>query len=1446
MDKLKALRPDLFKKKDEPVAEVKQHVPVIIKKVKQSDFEVPPELIENAQAKKQPVRIVVQKPKNIAFCFLTYRSIVHGEAWDPYIKNSNVYIHPKMKEEVSATYRPYIIPTLIETEWNNNSIVSATILLLKEAMKKTTNQWFVLCSEDSFPLLSFPIFAKYLTEQPLSIFSVMDSTINKTSQWWAMRRLDVELLLSRELEYNSIFQTIATISKKSPSAPDELFFLNALKTFDPSYRFKDGCVHHVKWLPNVVSKHPVTFNRLLEEDVDSIRTNKCMFIRKTFPTFQNTLLSKKGVCIIICVGTESIPEYDEFLHYVQNKANVFVLSVVDNNIHPMLRNQCEQVYYAVWKQMTNAVEEMYRKFSGMYSTVYTLLEQYDYRKLNYPRRDVADEWSFLYSQIEQTYRFPAKVVPGIKPILDRPMVEAPIVDEVPLDVPLVVPLVVPLDANKVVEEEEEDDEAIPIKTKTKTKKDRDPTAVKKQTTRKIKIGDKSIANISPAKYARFGSTPLQQRLPPNKIIKMGVHPMYMNNRKMFINLTNQMFKEYRDAGLDLTKNVTCEDLQRADSSVSLLIHQQIIRDYMNLYNPYRGLLLYHGLGAGKTCSSIAIAEGLKTDKHVVVMTPASLNPNFLEELKKCGDEYYKKQQFWEWIEVDGDVKLRDTLSSILQLPVEYIDANRGAWVVDVTKRSNYDTINQVSLNNQLDEMIKVKYSFINYNGLTTKKYLEMSATKNPFDDKVVIIDEAHNLVSRIVNQLNSYYAVKQSIKKKSRELVPMAINIYKDLLSATNARIVLLSGTPIINYPNEIAVLFNILRGYIKTHVFTLSSTIPVTIETLKRHLSELTMLDYIEYNQKTLTITTNPFGFETLPNNQGVIFNRDSEHLGERQFPARVKDILQRYDIAVNEHHINTFTALPDSLEDFIAEFIQSQENNMYEFKNPLKFKKRIVGLTSYFRSAQEELLPRYDKATDFNIVRVPMSDYQFSKYEPERIDEREEEAKTKGKSKPLKNQLAVKDLNKEILKESSSTFKIYSRLICNFATPAGFVRPKPFKKQEETAVVPEEDNEDLDVVPIEGQKEGEGEGEPIEEMDMYKQSLRELMNSIPEDELRGELLASNSPKMLAALQNVQSDENDGLHLIYSQFRTYEGIEMFSRVLKANGFAQFKIKKVNRNWMLNIAPEDMEKPKYALYTGTEGTEEREILRNIYNGSWKNVPKTISDVLLQTSDTNNMGQHIKVLMITAAGSEGINLFNTRFVHLLDPYWNNVRLEQVVGRARRICSHQSLPLEKQTVTVFLYLAVLTEAQYMSSEMLRRFDTSKLDNTRYFTSDETLYEIACVKEHLNTKLLHAVKEASIDCATHVNSSGKENLTCLSFGNLNDPTAFSYLPDIANDVSDEVYKQNVDIINLKDFEEITRKTDGLKLVRQKSTGIIYTVASFKRAQQTKNMGDLIVFTD
>ena len=89
-----------------------------------------------------------------------------------------------------------------------------------------------------------------------------------------------------------------------------------------------------------------------------------------------------------------------------------------------------------------------------------------------------------------------------------------------------------------------------------------------------------------------------------------------------------------------------------------------MRDYINLYTPYRGLLLYHGLGSGKTCSSIAIAEGFKTKNQIMVMTPASLRVNYLEELKKCGDLLYKKNQYWEFISTKDNPKYLDTLSDL--------------------------------------------------------------------------------------------------------------------------------------------------------------------------------------------------------------------------------------------------------------------------------------------------------------------------------------------------------------------------------------------------------------------------------------------------------------------------------------------------------------------------------------------------------------------------------------------------------------------------------------------------------------------------------------------------------------------------------------------------------------------------------------------------------------
>ena len=77
---------------------------------------------------------------------------------------------------------------------------------------------------------------------------------------------------------------------------------------------------------------------------------------------------------------------------------------------------------------------------------------------------------------------------------------------------------------------------------------------------------------------------------------------------------------------------------------------------MDFKSPYKEILLYHGLGAGKTCASIGIAEGIKDSKQVIIMTPASLRMNYISELKHCGDPLYKINQHWEFKELnDTDV-----------------------------------------------------------------------------------------------------------------------------------------------------------------------------------------------------------------------------------------------------------------------------------------------------------------------------------------------------------------------------------------------------------------------------------------------------------------------------------------------------------------------------------------------------------------------------------------------------------------------------------------------------------------------------------------------------------------------------------------------------------------------------------------------------------------------
>ena len=588
--------------------------------------------------------------------------------------------------------------------------------------------------------------------------------------------------------------------------------------------------------------------------------------------------------------------------------------------------------------------------------------------------------------------------------------------------------------------------------------------------RRTKRPTKGVILVPPEEWVDIDKVETISRLPPKKPhVNIKVSSYFMNNREKFVNFINSMFSTYRDEVMDESAEISCDNIgQSSGGEFSLLTHQKLVRDYLNLYTPYRGLLLFHGLGAGKTLSSIAIAEGFKSNKKVIVMTPASLRRNYMEELKKYGEPIYKKNQFWQWISTKDHPEAIDTLSSVLNLSIEYINRKKGAWLINTTKPSNYDSLEPAEIKNlddQLDEMIQYKYKFINYNGLRRDKLKDMTNNfeTNIFDDAVVIIDEAHNFISRIVNKIAKEKEIPiDRSGKKERVPYSLALILYELLLSAKNARIVLLSGTPIINYPNEIGILFNILRGYIKTWEIPIDvrSGQSVGKEKLQEIFAREKVLDYLDYSKdKILTITRNPFGFENKIKEdtgyQGVT-NKKKEykdekgklHIEERgtisdaDFERRVISILENSGVSVNTYGIKiTYQkALPDKFDDFVEMFIKADSG---ETKNMELFKRRIIGLTSYFRSAQESLMPRYEKLTDFHVIKIPMSDYQFTVYEAARSQERKQEKNSKKKK-------GVMDEN-GIYKDPTSTYRIFSRLYCNFVMPKPPGRPLPKEEREE-----------------------------------------------------------------------------------------------------------------------------------------------------------------------------------------------------------------------------------------------------------------------------------------------------------------------------------------------------------------------------------------------------------
>ena len=188
-------------------------------------------------------------------------------------------------------------------------------------------------------------------------------------------------------------------------------------------------------------------------------------------------------------------------------------------------------------------------------------------------------------------------------------------------------------------------------------------------------------------------------------------------------------------------------------------------------------------------------------------------------------------------------------------------------------------------------------------------------------------------------------------------------------------------------------------------------------------------------------------------------------------------------------------------------------------------------------------------------------------------------------------------------------------------------------------------------------------------------------------------------------------------------------------------------------------------------------------------------------------------------MITSSGAEGINLKNTRFVHLVEPYWHPVREEQVIGRAVRICSHEMLPDENnnRSVKVFKYLSVFSSKQLYGdkdseekSEQKPKVSTElKLkDVSKYYkdekgqplilTSDQALNEISNMKKQINQNILQYIKNSAIDCKVYNKPGTEEYSQCFVLDE--QESDYMYNPALIDDDTDAERKLTLVNKNVK----------------------------------------------
>ena len=576
-------------------------------------------------------------------------------------------------------------------------------------------------------------------------------------------------------------------------------------------------------------------------------------------------------------------------------------------------------------------------------------------------------------------------------------------------------------------------------------------------------------------------------------------------------------------------------------------------------------------------------------------------------------------------------------------------------------------LNELQIYLQKDELehrFKNIY-FVNYDSPTAdKQFQDVVKSSDSSKRSLYIIEETHNFIRNVYSNINS---------KQGRRAQSIYEHIINDKKENEGVRVILLSATPAINTPYELALLFNLLRPGI---------------------------------------------------------------------FPKSESQFNQIYLSSAGYSSIN------------------DAAKNM--------FQRRILGLVTYYIGAT----PDFYASKTINYVDVEMSDYQADMY---------------GYFEEIEDAM---DRQRRSKKGGSTTYKSYTRQACNFVFPQinqwvtgeGRPRPNKFKINEKEAEFVDEGKGQLKLekgtdkyfnvqnylneltkyitsfeqyLDEKSAEDNKNKHTIVDDIKSYHEKFNDDYEAFHNsDTKKSELytaLHMCSAKMVYMIFNIL--KSPGPVLVYSNYVLIEGIQIFKIYLNYFGFSIY---------------EDLGK-------GTDNFRYVE-----FHGGIDEVNRALN-LQIYKDPNNKYGKIVKIIMISPAGAEGINLFNVRQVHIMEPYWHEVRITQMIGRAIRQCSHKELLMHERHVEIYRYKSV--------RKIPKDIKSIKATKALKWTADQQIENIARSKEGLIQSFLDAMKEAAVDCVLNKAHNMMSNeYNCFQF---EEPSLFdeqigpAYKEDIYDDM-------------------------------------------------------------